>query len=275
MSAEERQDEILSDFCREFSRHIPALLAARSVVASGEVSGAVEGATIARKIGPVAANYQMKCGEAQLPLLVSFDLSNAASLTDRLFGGDGLPSDEEPGELPTASALALEKIAEGAGRSLALSALDSSAVSLTGQNDTISRLNGFERGTRYVRWNITVTQSGYREWHFLMALREADLVRMCARQKPAGDASERHGEFDPKETPFGEIPFTLRAELTHFHIPISKLGRLRPGDVLPVSIGRDVPLLLNDREIERGIIGQIDNRIALQLGQQSRKGIAP
>ena len=50
-------------------------------------------------------------------------------------------------------------------------------------------------------------------------------------------------------------------------IPLTALSRLTPGQVLPVTIARSVPLRIGSATIAHGTIGALDERVAVQITQ--------
>jgi flagellar motor switch protein FliM len=61
------------------------------------------------------------------------------------------------------------------------------------------------------------------------------------------------------------VPLPARAILTQTDVPVSRLLSLRPGDILPVMLPTDVPLLVAGRRFARGTIGEANGRTALKI----------
>jgi flagellar motor switch protein FliM len=61
------------------------------------------------------------------------------------------------------------------------------------------------------------------------------------------------------------VPLPARAILTQTEVPVSRLLALRPGDILPVMLPADVPLLVAGRRFARGTIGETNGRTALKI----------
>jgi flagellar motor switch protein FliM len=61
------------------------------------------------------------------------------------------------------------------------------------------------------------------------------------------------------------VPLPARAILTQTEVPVSRLLSLRPGDILPVMLPADVPLLVAGRLFARGTIGEANGRSALKI----------
>jgi flagellar motor switch protein FliM len=61
------------------------------------------------------------------------------------------------------------------------------------------------------------------------------------------------------------VPLPARAILTQTEVPVSRLLSLRPGDILPVMLPADVPLLVAGHLFARGTIGEANGRSALKI----------
>lgn len=61
------------------------------------------------------------------------------------------------------------------------------------------------------------------------------------------------------------VPMETRAVLTEAEFPLSRLLALSPGDILPVMLPADVPLIIAGRCFARGSIGEANGRAALKI----------
>jgi len=50
-------------------------------------------------------------------------------------------------------------------------------------------------------------------------------------------------------------------------MPFSAISALRPGQVLPVSVARSIPLSVGGRTVAHGVVGAVDDRVAIQITQ--------
>ena len=53
--------------------------------------------------------------------------------------------------------------------------------------------------------------------------------------------------------------------LARMALPVSRISDLRPGDTIPLALGRSVALKLADTEIARGEVGACNGALALRL----------
>ncbi len=63
----------------------------------------------------------------------------------------------------------------------------------------------------------------------------------------------------------GEVRFPARTVLARPELRFSELMQLQPGDVIPVTLAKLVPLLVEGRKIALGTIGEHDGRAALRI----------
>lgn len=61
------------------------------------------------------------------------------------------------------------------------------------------------------------------------------------------------------------VALPAKAVLTHTDVPVSQLLALRAGDILPIMLPADVPLLVAGRRFARGTVGETNGRAALKI----------
>lgn len=62
-----------------------------------------------------------------------------------------------------------------------------------------------------------------------------------------------------------DIRLPARTVLARPHLSLAELMALKEGDVIPVNIGRSLPLIVGNRIVARGTIGEQDGRAAFQI----------
>lgn len=232
----------------------------RAKCSDGEVR---TGASLAQSIGPRAANFALRLTDWPTPFYLSIDLGTAFTLTDRLFGGDGKLMASTPDILPHSVLMAMESIALAAASALAMPGPGGGEAVIAGTHENISRLEHFPRGDYFACWTIAFEQEGSPDWTIQIAAREADFLVMLKNGGERRRVAEIPG--DAADTPFGEIPLTLMAQLAELQLPLSRLASLMPGDLIPLSPMRSATLRIGQNAFAQGTIGTLDERIALRL----------
>lgn len=83
--------------------------------------------------------------------------------------------------------------------------------------------------------------------------------------KAAKEAGDEKLPSDPLAEPYGGIPMPMVGMLVDMTVKLSKISNLKPGTVIPVSVARNVPLLAGGKLVAHGSVGEVDDRIALQI----------
>jgi flagellar motor switch/type III secretory pathway protein FliN len=62
--------------------------------------------------------------------------------------------------------------------------------------------------------------------------------------------------------------------LAEIDLSLARLQHLAPGDLLPLAMGRQVPLIAGDRLVAHGSIGTLEERMAIRLTRFPAEGVA-
>ncbi len=65
--------------------------------------------------------------------------------------------------------------------------------------------------------------------------------------------------------PFANVPLPLHVVLAEFDLTLARLQTLSPGDSIPLTMGRQVPLLVGEKVLAHGSIGTAEDRMAIRL----------
>ena len=221
-------------------------------------------------IAPLAANSLLSIGMQLAPLLVSIEAKAILRLVDRVFGGKGELRGGLPDAFPLSAELMIARL-----ETLAITALAMAlglrwpgAISPQRRDGSLAALAPFAASAELVIQHFTIVEAGGSEWTLTMALPVAAVAGLCDRA--AQSASKTVGAAalaNPAEEPFGAMPLTLTAVLVDMAMPVSQLSKLAPGQVLPVTVARNVPLKIGNTTIAHGSIGALDERVAVQITQ--------
>ncbi|QHL90174.1 flagellar motor switch protein FliM [Sphingomonas changnyeongensis] len=195
-----------------------------------------------------------------------------SQLVDLYFGGPGAVPATPPAEFsPAAEAMAARLAGDIAGQ-LRTAWADIAAIDFTAGRPEANPaiLAAIEPDERVLVARFVLTIGAARP----VAL---DLIYPVAALKPvAGLLSSRGGRARPAADPAWlgrlarvvmDVPLPVRTVLAEPVVPLSRLLTLRPGDVIPISFGPDIPVLVADSLFARGAVGAANGRAAVRLSR--------
>lgn len=231
---------------------------------SAEAAGKRKAGSLYKAIGAAAVNLLLECGEGRLPLLLSFDYGAALALTEQSFGGDvrGLESDLE--ELPRSAWLVLESLAAQIADGFAASAELEGQSQFLRCHENVAKLDAFAKTAPCLVWPITIHLPREVELPFRLVTPEPDFLDALAGKTSAEDAAQTPA---PSPAQFAALPLPLHAVLAEMELPVARIASLKPGELIPFSPRREVPLMAGERMIAKGRIGTLDESVALNLTQ--------
>ena len=92
---------------------------------------------------------------------------------------------------------------------------------------------------------------------------------VCSRCRDAGSRAPvalraaRPPVLRPRPSPRSPLP--LHVVLAEVDLSLARLQTLAPGDRLPLTMGRQVPLMMGEKLVAHGSIGALEDRMALRL----------
>lgn len=217
---------------------------------------------LANKIAPLAGNCLLDAGGGIL-LLASFQAEGIFHLLDRSFGGPGDVPKPLPDSFPYSAELMMYRLETTAASSLTKAL--GREVNPKARSERFAELSSFSKDTLLAVLPIEATQADGMSWTVTIAAPLAALETLFDRGETS--PAPRTGRHHPAEAPFGELPLTLRAVLVDMRIAVAALSELQPGQILPVSVARSVPLRVGETTIGQGTVGALDDRVAVQLTQ--------
>ncbi|MCX7284980.1 MAG: FliM/FliN family flagellar motor C-terminal domain-containing protein, partial [Novosphingobium sp.] len=106
-------------------------------------------------------------------------------------------------------------------------------------------------------------------WAIAFAFPLDTLAAVFANGSSTRPAKAARGPSRPTDAPFADMPIDMAAVLVDMALPLATISRLQVGQVLPVPIARNVPLVVGDKIYAHGSIGAIEDRVAIQISQLS------
>jgi len=228
----------------------------------------------AAAMSPLAANSLMAMGPGRVPVLVSIDAEPVLRIVDRAFGGKGDAPMPLPEKFPMAADLMigrLETLVTGQ-IATAVEAVAPEAVLRPGtlafapvrRDGALARLEPFEAETPLAILPLEVEDDGLLPWALTFALPLASLPALFGQAEDDTPARAR-AAGNPWDAPFAELPLSVRAVIVDMALPFSTIAALAPGQIIPVSVARSVPLQCGDIPFAHGAVGAVDERVAIQI----------
>ncbi|MEM9500583.1 MAG: FliM/FliN family flagellar motor switch protein [Pseudomonadota bacterium] len=275
----EDRSEFLAAWRRDVGRSLSEGLG--SLLAGGRLSVSISepewctGEQIFERIGGVAANSLLRCGETERTILLSFDCATAVALTDRSFGGDGAMPDDVPEQLPRSASLLIDQVATIVAQSITEVSSGEEGTSVQGdvivRSESAARLKPFDPATSCASLEIQLQAESGQSWKALIAMPSDRLDSMLPGLGSSTKSGAKPGQvIGPGEGPFGAIPLPIKAVLAEFELSLGKLDRLAPGDHIPLAVAREVPLRTGSKLVAHGSVGTLEDRMAIRLTRISQ-----
>lgn len=262
--------EWLSELSAAFGEELRSLLIGPRPVVAAEHMGAQTAASLEQSLKDGHIHYLVSGGGAPSRVVAAFDIKTALALTDRLFGGSGTVPEQMPERLPQSASFAVERVVRALVRSVDALAPDTLSDATIQSHQSLARLEAFPRGDYCCNVTVTIEQDGFEAVTMSLLILEAELHALVDGKPAAGkrEASAAHVER-VRQAPFNSIPLEFRAALAELQLPLEQIAGLKPGQMIPLALRRDVPLLMDDRCFANGTVGTIDDQVALRLTQIS------
>lgn len=223
--------------------------------------------SIQADIETMASYTLMAVGPKGLPMLAIFEAPPLLRLIDRAFGGRGTIPDPIPDTLPLSAELLLVRLEETIGAGLTAVFGGENKVRTLRRDTSLRQLDPFEKRQDLLQLTFDVEEPGFEPWSFSLAFPQPTLAAATAVPRHPTKPGRRRPDPDGETEPYASIPLPVTAVLVDMTIGFSKLSSLKPGDVLPVAIARSVPLQVDGRTIATGTIGEVEDRVAVQIQQ--------
>lgn len=224
-----------------------------------------DAAQLTQAVAPLAANCLLALGRQDTPMLLSLEAGAVLNIVDRMFGGKGELSKQLPKEFPLSAEMVIGRL-EGLIASQIAEALGlggEETVRMVRRHGSLEELAPFQPACQLATIEIVVTNQHGETMGVLLALPVDRLADVFGHgERPA---TAQRGPVNPMNEPFGDMELPVRALLVDMQTSMSVLANLQPGQILPVAVARKVPLRIGDKTIAEGTVGEIDDRVALQI----------
>ena len=230
-------------------------------------------------IASLAANSVFAIGAPNMPMLVSIEAEPVLRIVDRAFGGKGEAPAPMPSTFPMAAELMIGRIetllADHLSAAVTVTAGGARGAitpPITGlrRDGNLTVLAPFPEDLPLAVLNMEVDDGGVLPWLMTFAMPFTSLARLFGFSEGAGLIDPKAGQrrrANPAAAPFGDLPLSVSAVLVDMSIPFSAIAGLAPGQILPVSVARHVPLRIGAQTIAHGTVGTMDDQVAVQINQ--------
>ena len=226
-------------------------------------------ASIQADIETLASHTLMAVGPEGRPMLATFEAAPVLCLIDRAFGGRGIVPDPLPDTLPLSAELLLARLEKAIAGALTtvFGGEEEHSVRPLRRDTSLRYLNPFDKREDLLQLSLEVEEPGFDPWSFSIAFPQATLAAVTTVPRHPVKRRAAQTAPNPAAEPFGSMPVPVTAVLVDMTIGFSRLTSLKPGDVLPVAVARSVPLQVDGRTIATGTIGEVEDRVAVQILQ--------
>ncbi len=208
-------------------------------------------------------------------MLLAMEPDFITSLVDAFYGGGGAPAKPRTREFTPGEERLLSRLADGIVAQLAEVwaevAVLTPALAARETNAAYASLVRADEAVVLQRFVVAPAQGKTGTIlivYPLAALRpyEALLAAKVHDDNGSGDVEWRARLADALEN----VRLPVRSVLARPELSLSQLVALKPGDVIPITLAPRVPLIVADRRIATGTIGEQDGRAALMIEHVER-----
>lgn len=269
----EERAELLTAWRRDLARaladDLSPLLSDDRLEVTIDEPDQLTGAEALERIGALAANSLLRVGAGGgaggETVLLSFDFATALALTERSFGGEGRMADNAPETLPRSAALMVEEAATMIAQTMTRASYADARGEVMIRSENAARLKPFAPDTACLMFTLVIANQQGCTWRASLVVTAERMDRLlpgAARTpRPRTDRRPANGTA----APFANVPLSLHAVLAEFDLSLARLQTLSPGDSIPLTMGRQVPLMVGEQVLAYGSIGTADDRMAIRL----------
>jgi len=223
--------------------------------------------SIQAELETLASHALLTVGPKGLPLLATFEAAPVLRLVDRAFGGKGQVPDPLPDAFPLSAELLLGRIEDAIAEALTavFGGEAQHKVRPMRRDTSLRQLDPFDKRAELLQLSLDVEEPGADPWSLSLAFPQPTLAEVLAVPRHPVRAVPAARVPDANAEPYASLPLEVTAVLVDMAIGMQRLTALRVGDVLPVAVARSVPLKVDGRTIATGTIGELDDRVAVQL----------
>lgn len=203
-------------------------------------------------------------GQETRGILVSVQIGELVAQFERILGGTG-EVDETCSALPASARRFAQQFEDRMGDVLR-QAGDRREIAAIARGEEVDQVAPFAPNEKV--WTATIEVSSIKAaqpWKVRIAACHAMIAELVGTRAVTPATGRTIGARGIDGSAIGDVDLPLRAVLVDVPMSIAQLSRLRPGSEIPVAVNRNVPLLIGNLTLAHGCVGELDDRVALEL----------
>ena len=147
-------------------------------------------------------------------------------------------------------------------------ASDRRGIAASANGEEVEQVAPYASGDRVWTVTLTITSAkSARPWKVRLAACNSTIAEIVGTHAVSPATGRTIGARGLNGSAIAEVDLPLRAVLVDVPMSIARLASLEPGSVIPVAVNRNVPLMTGNLTIAHGCVGELDDRVALELTQ--------
>ena len=278
-------DELLSraasppDFEVEFARFARGFADQAQIAISGlcddrAITAQLEATTLLpveewyAQVGSPGRHSYFSLGQESRGILLSVKTCELVAQFERILGGEG-GVDESCTTLPASAGRFAQQFEERLCEALRRTS-DRREICPSANGDAAEQVSPFMPNEQV--WTATIAISSPKSahtWHVRIAACQPMIAEIVGKRAVSPATGRTIGARGLNGSAISDVDLPLRAVLVDVPISIARLASLEPGAIIQVAVNRNVPLQIGHLTIAHGCVGELDDRVALELTQTS------
>jgi flagellar motor switch protein FliM len=218
------------------------------------------------KVGTANRHSYYSMGQESRGILVSVRIGELVAQFERILGGTG-EVDEGCTVLPASAKRFAQQFEDRMAEALRRTS-DRREIATSANGEEVEQVAPFAAGDRV--WTITLEVSSIKaacSWTVRLAVCRPMIAEIVGTRAVSPATGRTIGARGLDGSAIADVDLPLRAVLVDVPMSIAQLASLSPGSVIPVAVNRNVPLLTGNLTLAHGCVGELDDRVALELTQ--------
>lgn len=220
-------------------------------------------------VSSLASNSLFRVKRTDARFLLSIDGRSIMRLVDRYFGGSGESDLPLLQEFPMSAELMIERLETMivARMAEAMGAVEPAEIEREKHEATIAHLAYLEHSDQIILSRMTVDEQGRDPWHvdFVFAGAALRILAPALTQRVTSRRPQRTNLDDFVQSPLGQVALPIRAVMAETAVSMALIADLQPGQILPITLARQVGLRVGEQTIGQGNLGRQDDHMAVRI----------